>query len=73
MSGLPETGRVLIVAGVALIALGLVLVLAERVPGVGHLPGDFVIRRGGFTLYLPLASCLLLSVVLSLFWSLLRR
>ena len=34
--------------------------------GLGRLPGDIVIRRGSFTLYLPLVSCLILSIVLSL-------
>jgi len=33
---------------------------------IGRLPGDFTIRRGGFTLYVPLASCILVSVLLTL-------
>ncbi len=73
MAGLSEMGRVLVVAGVLLVALGLALVLADRVPGLGRLPGDVVFRRGGFTLHVPLASCLLLSLLLTLLLSLLRR
>jgi DUF2905 family protein len=73
MTGLSETGRVLIVAGILIAALGLVLLLADRVPGLGRLPGDLVLRRGGVTFYLPLATCLLLSVVLTLILALLRR
>ena len=73
MTGLSETGRVLIVAGILIVALGLALLLADRVPGLGRLPGDLVLRRAGVTIYLPLATCLLLSVVLTLIFALLRR
>jgi len=41
------------------------LAMVYGVP-IGRLPGDFTIRRGGFTLYVPLASCILASVVLAL-------
>jgi Protein of unknown function (DUF2905) len=73
MPGLSETGRVLVVAGIVLVALGVALSFAGRVPGLGRLPGDFVFRRGGVTFYLPLATCLLLSALLTLFLALLRR
>ena len=56
-------GRFLIVVGL-LIALAGVAITAG-VP-IGRLPGDFTIRRGGFTIYVPLASCILVSVLLTL-------
>jgi hypothetical protein len=68
-----ELGRSLVLAGVLLAALGAVLLLGGRIPWIGRLPGDFVFRQGGVRIYLPLASCLLVSVVLSLLWSLFRR
>jgi hypothetical protein len=68
-----ELGRSLVLAGVLLAALGAILVLAGRIPWLGRLPGDFVFRQGGVRIHLPLASCLLVSVVLSLLWSLFRR
>jgi len=50
-----------------LIALaGVVLVLVGRVPWIGRLPGDIHIQRGNFSFYFPLATSLLLSVVLTL-------
>lgn len=73
MTGLSETGRVLIAAGILIATLGVSLLLADRVPGLGRLPGDLVFRRGGMTFYLPLATCLLLSVLLTLIFALLRR
>ncbi len=68
-------GRFLILAGVALVLLGLLVIGADRI-GVhlGRLPGDIRIqgRRGGF--YFPVVTCILLSVVLSLIsWLFSRR
>lgn len=66
--------KLLIVAGVTLIALGLVWMLAERfgLP-LGRLPGDIVFERGNFRVYAPIATSLLLSVGLSLLFWLLNR
>jgi hypothetical protein len=54
-------------------ALGVLVLLFGRVPGLGRLPGDFTIRRDGLTVYLPLASSLVVSAVLSLLLYLFRR
>ena len=56
-------GRTLILFG--LLAIGAGLLINFGVP-IGRLPGDFTVRRGNFTLYLPLATSLLASVVLTL-------
>ena len=64
--------RFLIVAGVILVVAGLLWPFLARL-GLGRLPGDIVIRRGGFTLYAPIVTCLVASVVLSLIFWLLRR
>lgn len=64
----------LIVAGVVLVAAGLVITLAGRLPlKLGHLPGDIIIRGRNGAFYFPLATCILLSAVLSLILWLLRR
>jgi len=57
--------RFLIVLGIAVLAAGLLWPLIQKL-GLGRLPGDFVVERDSFTLYLPLTTSLLLSVVLSL-------
>ncbi len=64
--------RFLIILGLVLVAAGLLWPLVERL-NLGRLPGDFVIGRGSFRLYLPLATSLLISVVLSLVLWLMRR
>jgi hypothetical protein len=69
-----EIGRSLIFFGVVLLVLGGVFLLAEgRLPWLGRLPGDIEIRRGSFRFYFPIATCLVVSVVLSLVLSLFRR
>ena len=56
-------GRVLILFGVLMVVAG--LAINYGLP-LGRLPGDFTIRRGSFTFYVPLASCILVSVLLTL-------
>jgi len=60
--------RFLIVLGLVIVALGLLWPLLGRL-GLGRLPGDIVIQRGNFSFYFPLATCILVSVLLSVvFW-----
>jgi len=69
-----ELGRGLILLGVLLIVIGGLFMLAGKIPWLGRLPGDIVIERKNFSLYFPLATSLILSVVLSLlFWLFTRR
>lgn len=67
-----EIGRTIVFAGLFLLLLGFALMFMGRL-GLGHLPGDIVIRRGNFRLYLPLATSLLISIILSLLLTLLRK
>lgn len=64
--------RFLIILGIALVVLGLLWPVLGRL-GLGHLPGDIAIERENFRLYIPLASSLLISVVLSLILWLIGR
>lgn len=59
-------GKILLVFGAVLAGIGLLLMLVPRIPWLGRLPGDIVIRRESFTFYFPLATCLLVSLLLSL-------
>lgn len=60
--------KILIGAGIVLVLIGLIWLVGERL-GLGRLPGDIVIERGNFRLYIPLATSLIVSVVLSfLLW-----
>jgi hypothetical protein len=69
-----ELGRMLVVMGALLIVAGLLVVFAGRLPlRLGHLPGDIVIRGKNGAFYFPLATCILLSVLLSFILWLFRR
>ena len=70
---LPDFGRSLMIAGGVLLGLGLVLTLLGRLPFLGRLPGDIVYRKGNFTFYFPLVTSVILSVLLTLLFSLFRR
>ena len=61
-----DMGRLLMIVGAAVAAVGLLLYFGPSLPWIGKLPGDFRIERPGFRLYLPLGTCLLLSVVVTL-------
>ena len=62
---LAQIGRVLVLIGAVVLGLGLVLVVADRVPFIGRLPGDITIRGDGWTVYAPLATSIVLSVLLT--------
>jgi len=66
-------GRLLIILGVVLILVGLLLTYGGRIPWLGKLPGDIRIERENFSFYFPLASSLLVSLLLSLLFWLFRR
>jgi len=65
----PPLARVLVLLGLALVALGLLVWLVPSWGWLGRLPGDLRIERPGLRIYVPLMSSLLVSLVLSaLFW-----
>ena len=67
-----NVSRILIVAGVILLAAGLAWPLLARL-GLSRLPGDFMVERGNLRFYFPLATSLVVSVFLTLLFWLLRR
>jgi hypothetical protein len=69
MDPLRELGRVLLVVGVVLVGAGALLVLGAKLPfRLGRLPGDIVYQGRNATLYFPIVTCLLVSLVLTLFF-----
>lgn len=65
-----DFAKTLIFFGIVLIGLGLLVTLFGKVPGLGKLPGDIYVRKGNFTFYFPLATCLILSLILTLVFTL---
>lgn len=58
-------GKILLIAGGVLIALGLVLIFSNHIPFLGKLPGDIVIKRDNFSFYFPVVTFILISIVLT--------
>ncbi len=73
MGDLAPIGRALISVGAVILVIGVALLLAEKVPYVGRLPGDLIWKKGSFQFYFPLATCLLVSLLVSLVLWLVRK
>lgn len=58
-------GRVLVIFGLLLVVIGALLIFAPKIPLLGRLPGDIVIRRENFTFYFPVATCIILSILVT--------
>jgi len=66
-------GKWLILVGLLAAAVGILLLFSEKIGWIGRLPGDITIRRENFTFHFPLATCLVISAVLSLLIWLFRK
>lgn len=62
----PHTGKLLIIFGLVMVALGVLLLSAEKIPFVGRLPGDIHIQKKGWEFHFPLTTSILISIVLSI-------
>ena len=70
---MPEIGKLLIIVGGVVVAVGLFLYFGLRLPFLGRLPGDISIDRGNVHFYFPVVTCLVLSLVLTLILNLFFR
>ena len=66
-------GKMLILLGVFIILIGLLLLIGEKIPWIGRLPGDIIIKKERFTFYFPLATSILISIILTLLFTLFRK
>jgi predicted phosphohydrolase len=66
-------GKILVLAGIAIAIAGLAIWGLSSVPYIGKLPGDIYLKRGNFTFYFPLATSILISVIATILFSLMRR
>jgi hypothetical protein len=68
-----DIGKILIFCGLVLVAVGLIFLLGPKIPWLGKLPGDITIKKDNFTFYFPLASSIVISILLTILFSLFRR
>jgi hypothetical protein len=72
-SPVEQIGRVILVTGLLIAMIGLILVLSGKISWIGRLPGDILIKKKNFTFYFPLATSILMSILLSLILYLLGK
>ncbi|MEW5806034.1 MAG: DUF2905 domain-containing protein [Acidobacteriota bacterium] len=63
----------MILIGSIIILFGLILLLFGKIPYLGKLPGDILIKKGNFTIYFPIVTCIIISLILTILIYLLRR
>lgn len=73
MFGSDALGKLLILLGGFIALTGLLLMVGDKIPWIGRLPGDILIRKERFTFYFPLATSILISILLTLLFTLFRK
>jgi len=73
VSPLDSMGRFIVLMGIILVAVGGLMMFSGKLFNLGRLPGDIFIQRGNFTFYFPLATSIIISIVLTLLLSILFR
>lgn len=68
-----EVGKLLILSGVVILIFGVILTVGHKIPLIGKLPGDFKYESGNFKLYFPLATSILISIILTILFNLFRK
>lgn len=68
------SGKALIVIGIVIVIVGIIVTFGPKIPYIGRLPGDILIKKERFTLYFPLATSVIVSLILSvIFYFFTRR
>jgi hypothetical protein len=66
-------GKMIFIAGIVIAVIGLIIMFFNKIPFIGKMPGDIVIKKENFTFYFPIVTSILLSIILSLIFYFLRR
>ena len=73
MSPLSSLGKILIITGLAIAGIGVLLVLTPKVPWLGKLPGDILIKKDNVRFYFPITTCIIISIILTFLFYLFRK
>ncbi len=68
-----QIGKLLIFAGIFILVLGVVFIFGDKIPFIGRLPGDIIIKKKNFTFYFPVVTSIILSLVISFILFLLKK
>jgi uncharacterized protein HemY len=73
MSPLSSLAKILIITGLAIAGIGVLLVLTPKVPWLGKLPGDILIKKDNVRFYFPITTCVIISIILTFLFYLFRK
>lgn len=59
-------GKILLIIGGIIVILGLILIFSQHIPFFGKLPGDIFVKKDGFSVYFPIVTFLILSVLITI-------
>ncbi len=68
-----QIGKLLVFAGIFILVLGIVFLFGDKIPFIGRLPGDIIIKKKNFTFYFPIVTSILLSLIVSLIFYLIKK
>ena len=71
--GFEHIGKVLVIAGLVIALIGVILLFGSKIPFLGRLPGDIIIKSKNITIYLPIITSIILSLIISLIIYLFRK
>lgn len=66
-------GKLLIIVGILLVVIGLAFVFADKIPFLGRLPGDIYIKRERFSFYFPITTSIIISIILTILFSIFKK
>ena len=70
---MPGMGKMLVILGLLLVVVGLGIMFANKIPYIGRLPGDIYVKREEFSFYFPLTTSIIISIVLTVLFSIFRK
>jgi len=70
---MPSMGKMLIVIGIVLVVMGLVFTYGPKIPWLGRLPGDISVKKDNFSFYFPITTSIIISVILTILFSIFRK
>lgn len=73
MNPFTTLGKTLVVIGLVIAGIGILLALAPKLPWLGRLPSDIIIKKDNFQFYFPLATCIVISLLLTLLFYIFRK
>ncbi|MBP1730586.1 MAG: hypothetical protein H6Q55_1015 [Deltaproteobacteria bacterium] len=70
---MPALGKMLVIVGILLVLVGLGFMFADKIPYIGRLPGDIYVKREKFSFYFPLTTSIIISIILTIIFTLFRK